>query len=587
VRILTVGTLYPPHDGGGGYELLWRSAVDFLRERGHEVRVLATDHRVPGMPDDDVHRELRWYWRDHDFRRSLVAAAAIERHNTRVLRRHIEAFRPDRIGWWSLGGLSMSLLETARRERVPAAAFVIDDWLDYGPRVDGWHRRFGRLAWAEVAHYAFVSAATRDHAWYRGVATPESSIVPAGIEPELIDPAPVRNWDWSLLYVGRLDARKGVATAIDALVHLRNATLTIAGSGPEAEALRARSAERGVGDRVRWLGQVGHADVPALYAAADVCVFPVEWREPWGLVPLEAMGRGRPVVATGRGGSGEYLEDGANALLFDAGDAAALAERVTQLAADPALRARLREAGIATARANTAAASNARIEATLAKARLHTIPAPGPPLTVGESDDADVVLFAAGGGTPELAALHAALHQTLPGEEWAVQGAVARPRNAFARWLTHRGHPPLAPAQEGEVGPVRLDLAHASIKRSLLERAGGVGEGGLDLARRLTEQGMRLFYAPSAHVSVAPTLASVRACLPAVARADRAAGAPWLYERLAHAAAAGPARGRLGRALVAYVPEGVPWLGPRVWANASDHYERALAPEYLAAWDRP
>ena len=50
-------------------------------------------------------------------------------------------------------------------------------------------------------------------------------------------------------------------------------------------------------------------------------VFPVRWEEPWGLVPIEAMARGRPVVATGRGGSGEYLRDGENCVLFEADDA--------------------------------------------------------------------------------------------------------------------------------------------------------------------------------------------------------------------------------------------------------------------------
>jgi len=82
-------------------------------------------------------------------------------------------------------------------------------------------------------------------------------------------------------------------------------------------------------------------------------VFPVVWEEPWGLVPLEAMALGRPVVATGRGGSGEYLRDDENALLFEAGDAEALAAAVTRLADDPDLRTRLRAGGSATAPLHT------------------------------------------------------------------------------------------------------------------------------------------------------------------------------------------------------------------------------------------
>ena len=59
MRVLTVGNMYPPHHFGG-YELVWRSAVEYLRERGHVVRVLTTDtHTGATEPDGpDIHREL-------------------------------------------------------------------------------------------------------------------------------------------------------------------------------------------------------------------------------------------------------------------------------------------------------------------------------------------------------------------------------------------------------------------------------------------------------------------------------------------------------------------------------------------------
>jgi glycosyltransferase involved in cell wall biosynthesis len=82
-------------------------------------------------------------------------------------------------------------------------------------------------------------------------------------------------------------------------------------------------------------------------------VFPVVWEEPWGLVPIEAMARGRPVVATGRGGSSEYLRDCENALLFEAEDAFGLARSVMRIAGDPELRGRLRNGGLLTARRHT------------------------------------------------------------------------------------------------------------------------------------------------------------------------------------------------------------------------------------------
>src|ERR1700736_5501624 len=83
VRVLTVGNMYPPHHTGG-YELVWRAAVEHLRAAGHEVRVLTTDHHTAAGETDGpgIHRELRWYWRDHRYpRRGLLACLRVERHN--------------------------------------------------------------------------------------------------------------------------------------------------------------------------------------------------------------------------------------------------------------------------------------------------------------------------------------------------------------------------------------------------------------------------------------------------------------------------------------------------------------------------
>jgi glycosyltransferase involved in cell wall biosynthesis len=86
----------------------------------------------------------------------------------------------------------------------------------------------------------------------------------------------------------------------------------------------------------------------AVYAAADAVVFPVRWAEPWGLVPLEAMAVGRPVVATATGGAAEYLRHEHNCLVFEPGDARALGAAVTRLRDDAALRSQLRAGGVAT-----------------------------------------------------------------------------------------------------------------------------------------------------------------------------------------------------------------------------------------------
>ena len=387
MRVLAVGNMYPPHHFGG-YELVWRSAMRHLRAHGHEVHVLTTDLQTDasGMDDPDVHRELRWHWGPGGFARpSLRDKVATARHNHGVLERHLAEHRPDVVSWWSMGGLSLTLIEAVRRRGLPAVAFVHDDWLLYGPEVDGWLRLFGgrkaaaapvaeRLAGipatvelAGAARWVFVSESTRR----RARALERTAVAHSGIDASFLEPGPEREWRWQLLYVGRLDERKGVHTAIEALAHLpHEARLRIVGGWDETEAdrLRALALRVGVAERVAFDGQVERESLPAAYAATDAVVFPVVWEEPWGLVPLEAMGIGRPVVATGRGGSAEYLRDEQNCLLFEAGNAEALAGALRRLAGDPPLREKLRAGGRETAARHTEESFNEAVEGFLVEA---------------------------------------------------------------------------------------------------------------------------------------------------------------------------------------------------------------------------
>ena len=387
MRVLAVGNMYPPHHFGG-YELVWRSAMEHLRAAGAEVRVLTTDVDTGAQQPDDpgVHRELRWHLREGTFPRLGVRErVAVVRHNHRVLRRHLADLRPEVVTWWSMGGLSLTLLEDVRRRGLPAVAFVHDEWLDYGRQADAWLRlhtgpRRARLRpvgervlriptsvdFRRAARYVFVSEFTRRRALDLplGLDPARTGVAHSGIDPSYLEPAPEAPWSWRLLYVGRLDPRKGVDTAVAALADLpEEARLEIVGGWDEREERRLRNGaeELGVAGRVIFAGHRGRDHLLAAYARADAVVFPVVWDEPWGLVPLEAMARGRPVVATGRGGSGEYLSDGANCLLFPAEDPAALASALRRLAGDRALRDRLRAGGARTAPLHTEPVFNAAV----------------------------------------------------------------------------------------------------------------------------------------------------------------------------------------------------------------------------------
>lgn len=360
--------------------------------------VLTTDARTETRDPDppDVFRELRWRLKDGRFERlGFTGRLSMTRHNLDVLVTHLETLRPDVVGWWSMGGLSLTMLEVVRRRGIPAAAFVHDEWLDYGQWADPWlqlftgprrgrlgplaERIFGlptRVEFADAANYVFVSEFTRQHALGLGLGLGRTSVAHSGIHSDFLNPAPVQDWAWRLLFVGRIDPRKGIDTAIAALPRLPEATLLIAGSWIQAEELRLRdlTEELGVAERVQFTGTIGRKELIAAYGEADVVVFPVRWNEPWGLVPLEAMARGTPVVATGRGGSSEYLCDGENCLLFDADDDVALAAAVTRLAKDPQLRASLRVAGIRTARNHTESRFNEAVEAAVEEAASSLAP---------------------------------------------------------------------------------------------------------------------------------------------------------------------------------------------------------------------
>jgi len=375
VRVLCVGNIYPPQAPGGGYELTWRSFVCHMGDRGHEVRVLTTVHREPGVdaPDDpEVYRELPWYWRDHAFLTlPWRERIALERNAASLLESHVEEFEPDAVNWWGMGGMSLGLIERVRRWGIPAVGVVGDEWMVWGPRADGWlvaARRLGPLA-----RLTGLPTSVRLHGaaiWlFNSDVVMRRSGVPGrvehpGIDDALFTEAPPREWSWRLLYLGRMDERKGVHVAIEALNHLPDeATLTLQGRGDPAyvETLP-------VSDRVTFAAEPRER-LRDVYAAHDVVLFPVQWEEPWGLVPLEAMAVGRPVVASGTGGSAEYMRHEENALVYSPRNSAeALAAAVKRLADGPALCARLRDGGLPTAARYTERRYNQAIENTLAEA---------------------------------------------------------------------------------------------------------------------------------------------------------------------------------------------------------------------------
>jgi glycosyltransferase involved in cell wall biosynthesis len=183
-----------------------------------------------------------------------------------------------------------------------------------------------------------------------GVPAERISVVPCGVDLRLFTmtgAAEDRPDDrHRVVVVTRLVERKGVGNVVEALGRLPDVELVVAG-GPdrehlagdrEAARLRALAEEHGVADRVQLRGRVAHEDVPRLLRSADVAAI-CPWYEPFGIVPVEAMACGVPVVASAVGGMLDTVVDGMTGLLVPPRCPERIAEALGDLLADPARRA--------------------------------------------------------------------------------------------------------------------------------------------------------------------------------------------------------------------------------------------------------
>ena len=149
-----------------------------------------------------------------------------------------------------------------------------------------------------------------------------------------------------LLFVGQVIRGKGVDLMLRALSQLAGPwQATIVGAGNQLDECKSLAVELGIAERVRFTGWVDHAALETYYANARMVVVPSRWPEPFGMVGIEAMARGRPVIAFDSGGISDWLQDGATGLLVPTADTAAMAAAMQRLLDDPALAQALGAAG--------------------------------------------------------------------------------------------------------------------------------------------------------------------------------------------------------------------------------------------------
>jgi len=173
-------------------------------------------------------------------------------------------------------------------------------------------------------------------------------IVHCGVDPAMYGQDPDRTYAKRLLFVGRLDAVKGVPLLLESFAALQgdhpDAQLNIIGDGPARAALEAQAKSMGVAAQTAFLGYQSQADVARILTETDVLVLP-SFAEGVPVVLMEAMAARVPVITTQVGGISELVEHDVSGFICPPGDLATLTARIATLLEDPARCATLGAAG--------------------------------------------------------------------------------------------------------------------------------------------------------------------------------------------------------------------------------------------------
>ncbi len=339
MNILVVNWQDRVNPQAGGAEIHLHEIFGRLAARGHRVRLVCS-----GWPGAEP--------------RAMVDGMAVERHGSRnsfalvgrgAVRRALRAERPDiliedvnKIPLFLAGltdrpvGVIVPHLfgSTVFQEAaLPSATLV---WLLERP-----------LPWAyRRAWFHAISESTRADLIARGVNESRITVIYPGVDARAFtpDPAVARTASPSFVYVGRLRRYKGVEYALRAVAVARarrpDVRLDIAGRGEDQPRLEALGRELGLQDAVRFLGFVSEVEKIRLFRSSWANVFPSP-KEGWGITNVEAAACGTPSLASDSPGLRDSVRHGETGYLVPHADAGALAERMLELASDPALVERL------------------------------------------------------------------------------------------------------------------------------------------------------------------------------------------------------------------------------------------------------
>jgi glycogen synthase len=367
MKILVLTNLYPPHVLGG-YEILCEQVCGLLEQSGHSLYVLTSDHGLTAAPsgvemhgNTSVERSLKLYIPfDKPAERCRNERATLGKQNYARTAAVISEFKPDLIFVWSMLRVTIAPARAAEASRLPVVYTFNDENIcsyqaakfEASPRkVAAWLldavMHDITLAGLKFPNSTCISQKLKDNLLAKGLPIQNSRVIYQGIPIERFplkeSPGEIAAGSVPrLLYAGQLHHYKGVHTILEAAKLLSEReirfSVDIAGDGPKEYKADLQRLAADCGVPVNFLGKQGHDTMPALYRDHDIFLFPSIWPEPFGLIHLEAMASGLPVISTAGGGQGEFLKDGINSLVFKESDAGGLAGAILRLIENPELR---------------------------------------------------------------------------------------------------------------------------------------------------------------------------------------------------------------------------------------------------------
>jgi len=315
-----------------------------LRARGHDVRIITSSHGLQKASEGDIIRVGKGFSVPFNGSMGTITLsptylaqvrAILERERFDVLHYH-EPFVP----FLSLVTLTLS---TSVNVGTFHAFGGLSISYEFGKRMLGHYagKLHGRIAVSPAARH-FISR------YFPG----EYKIVPNGVEPgryqRAVPIARYRDGVPNILFVGRMEPRKGLIHLLRAFRKLQRdgvrARLLLVGTGPGEREARRYVLTRQLDD-VEFLGRVSEAQKAQLFKTADIYVSPATGRESFGIVLLEAMSAGAPIICSDIHGYRGVVRRERDGILVEPGNADALATSIRRLIDDPALRAQLSRAG--------------------------------------------------------------------------------------------------------------------------------------------------------------------------------------------------------------------------------------------------